>query len=218
MANVYATRSDLDDFGGLPDGALSNAGRLASTVDVTANTIELDAHGFVTDEPLQVRAVEGGSVPAPLVAGATYFAIYVDDSRFKLATAAAGPAIDLTTTGSNVLVAKPLPIDRMLEFYSRWVDDILTAHTTPLEPVDGKYPLVVTRAVALLAGKALLNRGGKDSEVVDKAEIELKAQLERWNAGKPVRDPNLGHANLAVVSSFVGDAPDPRGWGSGTLP
>ena len=220
---VYATRSDLDDFGGLPDGALSNEGRLVSSVNASANTFTLDAHGFVTDEALQVRAVDGGSLPAPLVEGTTYFARYVSDTTFQLSAAPGGPAIDLTSAGVSVVVVKPLPIDRHLELYSRWVDDLLPAHLVPLVPdVNGKFPIVVTRIVtrivSLLAGKALLNRDGKSSEIVNQTELAAKAQLERWAKGIPLRDAlATGSANLAVTAS-LGSVADPRGWGSGSLP
>lgn len=219
MAVVYATRSDLDDFGGLPDGALSNEGRLVSSVSTAGNTFTLDAHGFVTDEELEVRAVEGGTLPAPLTEG-TYYAIRVSDSVFRLAVIPGGVAIDLTTSGTGgVVVSKPLPIDRHLELYSRWVDDFLPAHMVPLEPDgEGKFPIVVTRLVALLAGKALLNRDGKSSEIVNQTELAAKAQLERWAKGIPIRDTGItASANLAVTATLSA-ATDPRGWGSGRLP
>lgn len=222
MAVVYATRSDLDDFGGLPDGSLSNPGREIASVNTSADTLELDDHGFVTDEPLELRAAEGGSMPSPLVEGTTYFAIYVSDTRFKLAATAGGAAINLTTAGENVIVAKPLPIDRHLELYSRWVEGFLPAHLVPLE-VDGsgKYPIEIVAMVARLAGKALLNLNGKASELVDKEETVAMAQLKRWSAGIPLRDPGItASANLAITST-LGSSADPRGWapnGGGVLP
>lgn len=221
MAVVYATRSDLDDFGGIPDGMLANEGRHASSVSASTDTFELDAHGFVTGEELQVRAVEGGSLPAPLAEGVAYFAIRVSDSRFKLSATPDGAVIDLTTAGANVIVAKPLPIDRHLELYSRWVDDFLPGHMVPLVPdlVTGAFPLVVTRLVALLAGKALLNRDGKASEIVNQTELAAKAQLERWAKGIPIRDTGItASANRAITATLSATTTDPRGWGSRMLP
>lgn len=219
MAVSYANRSDLDDFGGIPDGALSNEGRLVASSSAATDTLELDAHGFVTNEELQVRALEGGVLSAPLVEGVTYYAIRLNDAQFKLAATVDGAAINLTTTGVSMIVSKPLPIDRHLELYSRWVDDFLPAHLVPLVPDSfGKYPLVVTRLVALLAGKALLNRDGKSSEIVNQTEIAAKAQLERWAKGIPLRDTGAtASANMAVTTS-LSNAYDVRGWGSGTLP
>lgn len=230
MAVVYATRSDLDDFGGLPDGALANEGRIVAAALAATDTLELDAHGFVTGEELQVRAYEGGALSAPLVDGVTYYAIRVSDSTIRLAAteadATAGNAIDLITSSTSMVVSKPLPIDRHLELYSRWVDDFLPAHLVPLapDPTTGQFPLVVVRLVALLAGKALLNRDGKSSEIVNQTELAAKAQLERWAKGIPLRDAGrTASANLAITATLSSTAGtgrdlDPRGWGSGRLP
>lgn len=221
MGISYATRSDLDDFGGLPDGALANEGRMVAATSSATDTLTLGAHGFVTGEELEVRPVEGGTLAAPLAQGVTYYAIRVSDDRFQLAATVGGPAIDLTTAGSSMVVSKPLPIDLHLELYSRWVDDFLPSHLVPLvpDPLTGRFPLVVTRLVALLAGKALLNRKGDASEIVNQTEIAAKAQLERWAKGIPLRDLGItASANRAVTTSYAGADYDARGWGSGRLP
>lgn len=219
---VYATRSDLDDFGGLPDGALASEGRLVASSLAATDALELAAHGFETGEPLTLRAYEGGTLSAPLVEGETYYAIRLTDARFKVATseanALAGVAVNLTTNGASMVASKPLPVERYLELYSRWVDDFLPAHLVPLT---APYPIVVTRIVALLAGKALLNRDGKASEIVNETELAAKAQLERWAKGIPLRDPaRTASANLAITASLGAGSSDldPRGWGSRRLP
>lgn len=213
-AAVYATRADLDDFGGIPDGSLSNAGREVASSVASTNVITLDAHGLQTDDEVLLRAAEGGTLSAPLVAGTTYYAIRLNDSTFKVAATSGGSAIDLTTDGVSMIATKPLPIDRMLELYSRWVDGFLPAHLVPLE---SPYPIVVTAIVAQLAGKALMNLDGKSSEIVDKAELVAMAQLKRWSDGIPLRDVTAtASANLAVTSANL--TADARGWGSGTLP
>ena len=43
--------------------------------------VTLDEHAFATNDPLTFRAQAGGSLPAPLVEGTTYYAIEVDDAR-----------------------------------------------------------------------------------------------------------------------------------------
>ncbi len=222
-AIVYATRADLDDFGGIPDGALANAGREVASSTASTNIIELDAHGFATDDEVLLRAAEGGTLSAPLVAGTTYFAIRLSDSTFKVAATSGGAAIDLSTNGVSMIATKPLPIDRMLELYSRWVEGFLPAHLVPVPADDdGAFPIEITAIVARLAGKALLNLNGKASEIVDKAEIVAMAQLARWATGIPLRDAGItASANLAVTST-LGNAADSRGWcgsgGSGSLP
>lgn len=78
------------------------AGGVDSDVDVTADTITLTGHAFVTG--LRVAASSTGTLPAPLAA-TNYFVIVVDANTIKLATtlanATAGTAIGLTDQGSS---------------------------------------------------------------------------------------------------------------------
>jgi len=218
-AIVYATRQDLDDFGGLPDGMLSNEGRLVASALASTDTLELVAHGLQTDNAVTVRAVEGGTLSSPLVTGTTYYAIRLTDDTLKLAATAGGAAINLTTNGDSMIVTKALPIDRMLEAYSRWVEDCVPAHLVPFEVDDtGAYPILVVKAICRLAGAELLARTGKDSEIVSKFAIEERAVLKQWATGRPLRDPGItASANLAIRSAATSTS-DPRGWGSGSLP
>lgn len=214
---VYATIRDVRELGGVPRGLLSNEGRLVGSALAATDIVTLNEHGFETNDPLLVRAASGGVLPAPLGAGVTYYAIKLTDSTFQLAATPGGAAINLTTDGASVVVTAPLPVERLLRLYSRWVDGVVP-HLVPLAPAaDGTYPDVVVAAVARLTGKALANLDGKSSDAVNAAELAAKAQLERWAAGLPVRDERItGSSNLAVVASTT--AADPRGWGSGGLP
>lgn len=212
---AYATRRDLHRYGGIARGLLVGEGRLVASSTASTDRLELESHLFDTDDEVLVRATEGGTLSAPLVAGTTYYVIRVTDSTFKLAATAGGAAIDLSSDGVSMVVSAALPIDETLELYSRWVDDLLPAHLVPLT---SPYPVVVIAVVARLAGKALLNLDGKSSEIVNAAELVAKAQIERWAKGIPLRDAKAtASANLAVTST-MGAASDPRGWGSGTLP
>lgn len=206
---AYATRADLYRYG-LTRGLLANPARLCATVEDSTDTFELDNHGFETDDQLLFRPEEGGELPAPLVAGQTYYAIRVTDSTFKVSATAGGAAVNLTTDGVSVLVAVALPIDEVLEFYSRFVDPFLPAHLVPLTP---PYPVTVTATVAKLAAKELLRIAGQTSESMTELEIGAKAQLERWAKGIPLRDARAtASTNLAVSE---GSSTDPRKWGTG---
>lgn len=215
---VYATRRDLYRYG-LPRGTLGGQGRLCASVKASTDTFELEEHGFETDDDVLVRAVEGGTLSAPLAEGTTYFVIRLTSSTFKLAATAGGAAINLTTDGESMLVTIALPIDAVLEFYSRWVDGFLPAHLVPLAPdANDKFPTVVTAIVAELSSKKLQHLSGVTSESVNAYEVAAKAQLERWAKGIPLRDERAtAPANLAVTAR-PGTSSDPRGWGSGCLP
>lgn len=215
---AYATRRDVYRFG-LPRGTLGSASRLVASSQASSDVLTLEDHGFETDDELLLRAVEGGTLSAPLVEGTTYYAIRLTDSTFKLAATAGGAAINLTTDGVSMLVAIALPFDDVLEFYSRFVDAFLPAHLVPLVADDlGKFPTVVTATVAELAAKKLQILSGVTSVSITEAEVAAKAQLERCAKGIPLRDARAtASANLAVTAS-ASSASDPRGWGSGTLP
>lgn len=195
-------------------------GREVASSLASTDVLTLGAHGLSTDDAVTLRATEGGTLSAPLVAGTTYYAVRINDDTFKLAASAGGAAINLTTDGVTMIVTKSLPIDRYLEVFSRWVEDCVPAHLVPFErDENGAYPILIVKTVCELAGKVLLNRNGKNSEIVTAGELAAKAQLERWATGRPLRDPGItAAANLAVTSAISAQSPDPRGWGSGTIP
>ena len=214
--DLYCSREDVN--GWLPAGEISGWSRLAATVLASDDAFTLAGHGLETDTAVTVRAVEGGSLPSPLAEGTTYYAIRLTSSRFKLSATAGGSAINLTTDGDSVVVAREPDYDSKIEFYSRWADAFLPAHLVPLEaPI---HP-TVKGIVAQLAAKALLNLDGKSSELVNAAELAAKAQLERFAKGLPLRGAAAtASANLAVTGSGVSASTglDPRGWGSESLP
>lgn len=212
---AYATRRDLYRYG-LPRGGLSMPGRLVDQASAGSDLITLDGHGFETDDEVLVRAIDGGSIAVPLAEGVTYYAILVTDSTFKLSATPSGAPIDLTSAGENMLVATPLPVHAVLEFYSRFVDAFLPAHAVPMP---SPYDVTVVAIVAELAAKKLLMLSGQTSVALDAAEVAAKAQLERWAKGIALRSaaPATVATNVAIVDT-LGSALDPRGWGSGTLP
>lgn len=211
--SAYATRADLYRYG-LPRGLLANPARLCASVIASTDRFELDGHGFETDDPVSFRAETGGTLPAPIVAGTTYYAIRVSDSIFKVAAAAAGSAINLTTDGSSVVVLAELPIDAVLASCSRWADDFLPAH---LVPMTSPYPARLVDIVAELAAGRLMLQAHQSSKSVKELVLEAKVQMERWSKGTLLRDAAASaSANLAVNDS---PTVDPRGWGTGgTLP
>jgi len=210
---AYATRKDLYRYG-LARGALANSGMSVGSATAATDLFELESHGLETDDAVLVRAADGGTLPSPLVAGTTYYVIRISESTFKVAASAGGAAINLTTNGTSVIVTVPLPYDDVLEYYSRFVDDLLPAHIVPLE---SPYPVTVVATVAELAARRLQLMAGQSSESMAEIEVGAKAKLERWAKAIPLRDSAAtGPTNLAIVSTSTGA--DPRGWGSGSLP
>jgi hypothetical protein len=211
---AYATRKDVYRYG-LARGTIGTPARLCDSASISAETITLDDHGFEDDDELLFRAADTGSLPGPLSASTVYYAKRVSDSTFQVAATAGGAAINLTSAGSSFFVMTALPIDDVLEFYSRFVDAFLPAHAVPLEE---PYPIVVTAIVAELAARKLQLLSGQTSESMAQVELAAKAQLERWAKGIPLRDAAATAAtNKAVVETVGSSVSDPRGWGSDTL-
>lgn len=214
MPDVYATRSDLYKYG-LPRGMLANPGRFCASALASTNVFELDGHGFETDDQLMFRSEAGGVLPDPFVGGFTYYAIRQNESTFKVAATPGGAPIDLTSDGTNVMVATPLPMEEILEFYSRFVDGLIPAHLVPLRP---PYPITVTAIVAELAAKKLLLLANQSSQAMTEVELAAKAQLTRWATGMPLRDSRGTLGSDLAYSEAAPDAPT-RNWGRrGVLP
>lgn len=219
---AYATRQDLYRYAPVR-GSLTSNSREVSTSTASTDILELEGHGLETGDTCQVRAIAGGSLSSPLAAATTYYAIKVDDSRIKLATssanASAGTAINLTTDGVTMALVTPLPVDEVLEFYSRFVDGLLPAHAVPL---DSPYPVTIVALVAELSAHRLQLIAGTVSESMKEMELAAVAQLQRYAQGIPLRDARVTSAstNLAVtsVAASATTGLDARGWGSGTLP
>ena len=162
----------------------------------------LDNHEFATGTPI----VFAGYPPAELTEGVTYYAQRVTDSTFRVRATADGAALALTDVTDPVVVFEPLPKDEAIEWASAIIDDLLSAHQVPLDPI----PEIVRFTCAeLAAGKLLAMRGATSrsmAEIVDGA----RQRLARWAKGVPVQGSDTDtRANLTVLGSVTADN---RGW------
>lgn len=198
-------------------GSLPSSSGLAASSLAGSNAITLDGHGFVTGDPFKVRAIEGGSLSAPLIEGVTYYAIRVSNACFEVAATPGGAALDLTTNAISMVVSREPDFDYWIWAYSRWADTSLPGNLVPLgrtAPVPGAVEVIVADLVA----KRMFNAGGQESESLKDMEIASVAQLKRFAGGMPLRELTApSSANLAITTT-LGSVADPRGWGSGTLP
>lgn len=212
-ASAYCSSADV--YQAFPPGSFPNPGRLVADVETATEIMTLDGHGFAEDAALVFRAESGGSLPAPLVAGTTYYAIPLGDSTFSVAASAGGAAIDLTTAGSSIVVTGSLPWDAVIEEASAIIDDVLIAQAVPLDPV----PAIVKRVAAQLAGRLMQQFCGVASNAPVTDDIaSAQSILQRWVKGYQVRGPvEPQPANLAVTAS---SGNTPRAWypTGGTLP
>ncbi|HXG69993.1 MAG TPA: hypothetical protein VNJ04_05190 [Gemmatimonadaceae bacterium] len=199
----------------LPLGSITSSAGIAASSLQGSDAITYDGHGLETGDPVTVRALEGGSLSAPLVEGTIYYAIRLSGARFKLSAALGGLPLDLTTDAVSMFVVREPSFDQQIEFYSRWADAFLPAHLVPLtEPI---HPFV-RGIVADLAAKRMLNIAGQESAILTETELASKAQLERFVKGLSLRGaPATASSNMAVTTSLSATT-DSRGWGSGTIP
>ena len=79
------------DVGGLP---------YAATVDSSTNVVTSTAHGFANDSTVRFTS---NLAPGGLTAGSTYYVVSSTTNTFQLASSSGGSAIDITSTGSNVV-------------------------------------------------------------------------------------------------------------------
>jgi len=206
---AYCEPTDVYLFG-VPRGSLPNDGRLVHSVDTSADTLALDMHGFAEGTELLFRAEAGGSLPSPLTANTTYYASPVNQVAFQVSATDGGTAIDLTTEGENVVVIGPSEADNACEWASRIIDDMLPAHTVPIE---GTPPEIIrTTAAELAAGKLMTMRGVMTESLASVIEGAQK-RLDRWSSkGAPIRGTNAPQsANLSARATAV-PSTDTRGW------
>lgn len=207
----YCNPSDLYDYG-LPRGGVPNPGRLIASVSAASNAFELDVHGFENGDPVVLRAEAGGSLPAPLVEGTTYYAVPLTESTFSLSLTDGGSAVDLTSSGLNVIVVAPLPIAKAIDFASALIDDMIPAHAVPLT---APYPPIVVMTCAELAAAKLSGRAGGASVSLASAADAARKRLERWGKGIPIRGTNTEAQKSTLVSQYtapVATFQDPTGY------
>jgi phage gp36-like protein len=204
----YCDEADLYEYG-VPRGGLPNPARIV-TVNTSTEVFSLDGHGFRADTQLLFRAESGGSLPSPLAAGTTYYAIPVTSDTFRVSTSASGSAVNITTPGTNVLVSTPLPTMQSIAWASEMIDNMLVGNVAPFSPV----PAIVRAACADLAATRLLQlTGGATVDLAAKL-ASTNATLSMWRkTGSPL-PANAGQAsaNLAVVASA-----NTIRWGANTI-
>lgn len=203
----YCDRRDLYEFG-LPRGSVPNPARRVVTVATAQDWLELEGHGLSEGDSVTFRAESGGSVMAPIVAGVVYYARPVDENHFAVSATIGGSTIDLTSTGSRVLVVTPLPIASAIQYASALIDDMIPASVLPLaEP----YPPIIRMTCAEIAAAKLGYYSGGVSKSITLMFDDAKARLAKWAKGAPIRGENAPKpADLAcgVGVPFA----DSRGW------
>lgn len=207
----YCIQQDVYRF--VPAGILASQSVSRLVVAVASSDIfTLDGHGLELNQELTFRAESGGSLPSPMVAGTTYYAIPLTSNTFQISASLSGLALNITTAGSNTLVIPELPWTSWIAECDAMIDQTLVGHVVP---ITGTIPEPVRLySACLLAMRVLAHVGASTSAVQGQLEFWSK-QAEKWSRGVPLRGANVPAAgNLAV--SYSGHRADPRGWERGT--
>jgi hypothetical protein len=220
--SVYCDVSDV--YAAVGSESIPNPGRLCASVSDATDAFECDQHGLATDDPVAFRAEAGGELPAALAEGVTYYAIRLSASRFQVAIAPLGSAINLMTDGDRVLLIREMPMQKWIAWASREVDQMLVGNAVELQDVALSWtdssgtarvgPHTLVRAVtAKLAGyQARVWAQGSTEDLATLLD-ESRKMLARWAKGVPLRGPTASaSANLAVSGSAATSYP--RTYGS----
>ena len=213
----YCTAPDLYAYG-VPRGGLPNPARLIVDSVTGSDVLTLDNHALTTGDEVQFRAEAGGTLPAPIAAGTTLYAIRITDSTFSvgstLALALAGTALNITGAATNTVLITPLPYIDAIEWASGVVDNFLPAHIVPLT---APYPSVVVACAADLAASRMLSYVGGTSVDIAAKLSQAQKMLDRWAKAIPLRGENapITTANGAVFQKVSGLTEDKRGWDGG---
>lgn len=197
---MVALCAESDVFSVIASGSVPNAGRLCASALNAGDVLELDCHGFAADTPVRFRVEEGGTMPAPLVAGTTYYAVPVDESRFSVAATEGGAVVPLTADGDLVVVMRDRPVAAAIAMASDYVAPALRGNVEPTSLSD--VPHQVRSMVALYAARIL--RVWSQREHADLAPLidAAEKRLDKFMRGVPTGGPDAtAPSNLAVARS-----------------
>jgi len=82
----------------------------AFTANASTDVITATGHDYINDMPVTVSVSGGGTLPAPLVAGTTYYVRDVATNTFKLSATIGGEAINITDAGTGSFVVTDIAL------------------------------------------------------------------------------------------------------------
>lgn len=89
------------------------------TVDAGTDTLTATGHNFTNGT--QVKVSSTTTLPAPLVAGTTYYVINTATNTLKLSATSGGSAIDITSTGTGTHTVEDVRLNVGVSAVAQWV-------------------------------------------------------------------------------------------------
>ena len=137
----------------------------------TNDTITATGHDFILNTPVQVSVSGGGALPAPLVAGTTYYVRDSATNTFKLSATVDGAAIDITSVGTGTFIITDLALDSKLGTVALYTRKELTNYQglgTRPSLTFSDAPTVSSTAIAITKSIALNNTSGVNALVFNR--------------------------------------------------
>ena len=143
-----------------------------------SDTITATGHDFILNTPVQLSVSGGGTLPAPLVAGTTYYVRDVATNICKLSATVDGAAIDITSVGTGTFVITDLALSSNLGTVGLYARKEITNYqgltvrpslTFSNPPTVGSIEIAIVKSIALnniasangiVYNRFLLIRGG----------------------------------------------------------
>jgi len=91
------------------------------TANSTTDFLTSASHDYILNSQVQVNVSGGGTLPAPLVAGTTYFVRDVSGNDYRLSATRGGSAIDITSVGTGVFTITDLALDNKVRDVANYV-------------------------------------------------------------------------------------------------
>jgi len=206
--SAYCSSSDVYTW--IPRGSVQSPALSVASIATGSEIVTIDGHGLDTGDAVVFRAEAGGTMPSPLVAGTTYYAIRLTDATLQVSATVGGAPVNITTQGENVVLVVELPWARWIAQASNEIECLLPAHVVP---ITGTVPEIVrTYTAGLVAQRALAYCGVSLPPGFEQRIAQVMTELSQWRkTGATIRGAVVPTAsNLAIVSSRT--STDLRGW------
>lgn len=114
------------------------------TANASTDVITATGHDYINTLAVTLSVSGGGTLPAPLVAGTTYYIRDVATNTFKLSLTSGGAAIDITNAGTGTFVV----IDTPLAESTRTIAEMVRKEISTYGALTNRPAVTVTGPIA----------------------------------------------------------------------
>ena len=160
------------------------------TANASTDVITATGHDYINTLAVTLSVSGGGTLPAPLVAGTTYYVRDVATNTFKLSLTSGGAAIDITDAGTGTFVV----IDTPLSVSTRTVAEMARKEISTYGALTNRPAVTFSGAIAVVGTtvttfqEVIINNiaGVSDLPLIDSICLVRGGSATRLNtSGKP---------------------------------